>query len=432
MGAALYLLKEGWDHPGVSCLYIALTRQSARLILWKDCLKVIDRKLGLGCVFNETDLTCTLPNGSVIYLSGADADQNASQKFLGQKFRLAIIDEAASFRQDLSELVYGVLKPAMSDFDGTIVLIGTPGNIRRGLFYRITSGQPEPQDAKWSVHKWSQAQNPYMSVQFAAELAEIDRDRPLFKETNLFQQHYLGLWVVDDSRLVYRFDSDRNTYSSLPPANYRMVLGVDLGHSPDPSAFVLVAYQPADPTLYVIETLARTKMDFTAVAETIKDFQARYKIDQVIIDGANKQGVAEMCNRHGLVLTAADKREKAVFIDLLNDDFVQGRIKLFSGLDDILDEVCNLVWDDRAMARTGKRQEHAGCANHLCDALLYAWRSTYAYLAVTPPAPLTTGSKEWLARREAEWEAEAEARSRPRSDFDFPTDDNNFGDPYPN
>src|SRR5690349_45800 len=41
---ALYLIKEALGTSGVSCLFIALTRASAENILWKDCLKVINRK----------------------------------------------------------------------------------------------------------------------------------------------------------------------------------------------------------------------------------------------------------------------------------------------------------------------------------------------------------------------------------------------------
>jgi len=61
-GAGLYLYQEAYETPGVSCLYIALPRDSAKKIMWKDVLKPINRKLGLGAHFNETELTATLPS----------------------------------------------------------------------------------------------------------------------------------------------------------------------------------------------------------------------------------------------------------------------------------------------------------------------------------------------------------------------------------
>ena len=46
-GAGFYLYQQAYETPGASCLYIALTRDSAKKIMWKDVLKPINRKLGL-------------------------------------------------------------------------------------------------------------------------------------------------------------------------------------------------------------------------------------------------------------------------------------------------------------------------------------------------------------------------------------------------
>lgn len=417
MGCALYLLREAWENPGSVSLYLALTRESAKRILWGPCLKKINRDRQLGLDFNETSLTCTLPNGSIIYLHGADADPQESQKFLGQEFRLVVIDEAASFRQNLDDLVYGVLKPRMGK--GTIVMIGTPQNRKGGLFYRVTTGTTTPEDAKWSVHKWSQADNPYMRDQFALELAEIRRDRPLFQETPRFKQHYLGQWETDDTGRVYRFDPTRNT-GDLPGLllGYSLVLGVDLGHSPDPSAFALLAYGPHDPVTWVVEVFKKTELDFTDVAAKIKEYQRRYNVERVIIDGANKQGVAEMCNRHGLDLTPADKRGKADFIDLLNAELIQGQVKLGPACAELSDEWEGLIWDETVLP---KREEHGGCANHLSDAALYAWRHCYSYLAEAKRVGPIEGTPEWMQEQERAMRDAAIERQRARqSDDDFP------------
>lgn len=67
----------------------------------------------------------------------------------------------------------------------------------------------------------------------------------------------------------------------------------------------------------------------------------------------------------------------------------------------LVEDMATLVWDPREVA-VGKRVEHPGCANHLCDVLLYAWRAAYPYLAVPEPAkPPAPGSPDWF-RGEAE------------------------------
>ncbi len=137
----LALAKAALDRPDVSCLYIGLTRESAKRIMWKDVLKAINRCHKLGIQFNESELSAKFPNGSVIYLVGADSNEDERQKLLGQKFVLVVIDEAQAFGIDLRQLVYGVLKPAVADYRGTIVLTGTPGNLIKGLFFDVTNGR---------------------------------------------------------------------------------------------------------------------------------------------------------------------------------------------------------------------------------------------------------------------------------------------------
>jgi len=125
-------------------------RDSAKKIMWKDVLKPISRQLMLNARFNETELTATLTNDSVIYLLGVDSAEEEKKKLLGQKYKLVVIDEAASFSVDLNELVYGVLKPSVADYRGTICLIGTPGNVKRGLFFDLTQGQDPSAAGTWS------------------------------------------------------------------------------------------------------------------------------------------------------------------------------------------------------------------------------------------------------------------------------------------
>lgn len=68
-GIGLYLCEEALKTPRCTVLYLALTRDSARNIMWKDVLKDINYKHGLGAKVNETLLTMTLPNGSEIKLA---------------------------------------------------------------------------------------------------------------------------------------------------------------------------------------------------------------------------------------------------------------------------------------------------------------------------------------------------------------------------
>ncbi len=96
----------------------------------------------------------------------------------------------------------------------------------------------------------------------------------------------------------------------------------------DDSAFVLTAYHTNDPYLYVLKTYHRKKMTFDDVAEKkIQEFMRNTSIapNRVkIIDGANKQGVESMRHRSNIPFEYADKQDKATFIELCNNDLIQG------------------------------------------------------------------------------------------------------------
>lgn len=379
----LYMVKEAMENPGVNCLYIGLTRLSAKGILWKDVLKDIDRRYNLGMTFNGTELRATLPNGSVLWLTGADADPQEMEKLLGQKYKLVVIDEAASFTQDLRRMVYGILKPATVDQQGTICLLGTSGNLVSGLFFDITTGV----EKGWGLFTWTAYDNPHVAKQWHEEIEEIKRERPDFMETPLFKQWYLNQWVIDEEKLVYRFSFGRNEFQSLPRVHggeWTYVLGVDLGYDPDPSAFVVVCFHSFLQKLFVLQTFKQTKMDITDVANKIKYYQSMFNCERVVIDGANKQAVEEIQKRHGIALTTADKTGKVDFIQIMNAEFIQRHIVLSEETDDLKEEYQKLIWDEVKLARSGKYEEHPNCANHLTDAALYAWRFCYQFLSEMP------------------------------------------------
>jgi len=442
-GGGLALLRAAFAHPGASCLYVALTRASAKRIAWKDVFKAIDREKRLGARFNETELSITLPNGSVIYLLGMDADEGEKEKALGQKFAAVVVDEAASYTIDLEELVLGVLKPAVADYRGQISLIGTPGNLKRGLFYQLTEGQDPGAPGRWSKigwsgHRWSARDNPHMRDKWAAEVEELTAANPRVVETPLFRQHYLGQWVVDDDARVYRFDAVRNGYrGELPvvrgPGKWHHVVGLDLGFA-DSTAWVVAAYHDSDRRLFIVEALKADGLDVTDVAQRTRAVLGRYDVDRVVVDGANKQAVEELRRRHDLPLTTAEKVGKADFVDLMNGDFIAGNLRVHLDAAAVLvDEWGGLVWDERVQ---GRRVEHPACPNHCADAALYAWRHCYAYLgaAVTPRPPVGTPERAAFEVAELErlaveaWE-QRQAEQREKEILDAPAGDE-WGDSW--
>lgn len=439
--AGLYLVQEALNNPGCNCLFIGLTRDSAKAIIWKDVLRVINRTHNLGGIPNQTDLTMTLPNGSVIKVTGVDSDEGEMTKLLGRKHRLVCIDEASMYTVDTRNLVYGILKPGVTDPDergqrGTIALFGTASDFPRGLFYDITT-RAEP---GWQLFEWTAHDNPHVAKQWKEELDDIAQNRPLYMETPQFKQWYLNQWVVDEEKLVYRFNPDRNLIKPamwqdlvhrLPKDGWSIVLGVDLGWEDD-NAFVLTAYHVNDPNLYVLRTAAQKKLTFEQVADKIQEFMRdrEWAPNKVVIDGANKQGVESMRQRSNIPFDYADKQDKATFIELCNSDLIQGKVKLLDNDENrpLWQEQMALVWVTDGGKIKLPKKEHPALPNHRTDSFLYAWRNGYHYQSAPAEKKLIVGSKAWYEKQAEDiWEKERERLVAEQQQGDWPAEADGWG-----
>jgi len=136
-GLALRFFRTLEKYPKSQCIYLGLTLDSAREILW-PVLQEINDKYKIGCTFLESKLTMKHPNGSNLKLFGADM-KNFIKRLKGRKYPGVGIDEAQDFGVHLQSLVDDVLTPSISDYaDGWLALTGTPGPVPQGYFFDVT------------------------------------------------------------------------------------------------------------------------------------------------------------------------------------------------------------------------------------------------------------------------------------------------------
>lgn len=398
VGLAYKYINKAKVHSNVMMPYIALTRESAKNIMW-PVLQELNHKHNLGGQFLEAELTFKLASDKVVKLFGADMI-NFTDRLRGIKTPLAAIDEMQSFKSHVEFLVDDVLTPAISDYpDGQIAATGTPGPVPKGYFYDLSIGK-----LGFSVHNWTVYDNPYMpnSKQFVADLMQ----KKGWSEAHpTYRREWLGEWVADPDALVYKFNNINNTVKDLPDRpQWLYVLGVDLGYDPDPSAFVMCAYSLYDRNLYVIDTHKENKMTVSDVAERIRYYQKQYPYLQITIDaGAQGKMIAEeIQQRFQIPLVAAEKHGKAGFIEIMNSDFHHGLIKLIDkNTKELQEELLTLIWD----TEKAQRVEDSRYANHLTDGLLYAWRWCYNYAARELVEAPKEGTDEYM---EQWWDKEAE------------------------
>jgi PBSX family phage terminase large subunit len=373
-GAGLMLFQAAYNNPNTSVLYVTKTRDMAKRIMFKPILGEINRKKKLNATPNKSDLTYTLPNESVIYLLGIDNSPEEAEKLLGQKYVLVVIDEAAFISRDLENLIYEVLKPAVADYNGQIVMISTTSDMVRGFFYKVTMEE----FPGWNTHKWTAYDNPFMKDKWDKEIKQLKASNPTIVDTPRFRRMYLNQWVIDEDSIIYKHNNSNLIDNA--PALTDYVLGIDLGWD-DATAMVVCGYREDSEDLYIVEEFKQSEMILSAVAKKIKQLESKYKhFNAIVVDNAAKQAVEEMRARYNINFKAAEKIKKKDFIEIMNAELHMGKIKLLTNSTPALqEEWSNLIWDEKAKLK-GKYIEHSSCSNHLSDAALYAWRYSYTYL----------------------------------------------------
>jgi len=394
--AGRYLIQEALNDKGTLCVYIARTREAAKRILWTE-LKQVNQQYRLGIRFNNADLICTFPNGSQILFTGAN-DASDVDKLRGAAFSLVVMDEAAFFNIDIKELVNEVLTPALLDKDGSLVLISTPNSACTGFFYEIT----EKKKYNFSVHSWTVKNNPYM--QHAVRAINDDIARGILNPTDpSYRREYLGVWARDDQDMVYRYSAEHNLISNRPEAfDWEYVMGIDLGYH-DATAFLIAAYSPSHPHLYLIDEYKQKEMLASEVEEKIHRYMKDYDFTSIVMDtggGSSRMLFETFKSRSSLPLKPAKKTgDKVGLIKLMNSDIANGTIKVIRGMQ-LLQE-----WDKLQYNKAGTAEDRR-FDNHLSDAALYAWMESRHYLYEEAEKSPEYGTEDYWTR----WENETEER----------------------
>lgn len=390
------LIETAYLNPGVSCAYVALTRASAKRIIWRH-LKNECRRLKINAKFNNSELTITLDNDSVIYIFGA-SDEDDIEKLRGDKYKLVVIDEAGSFKSHLAELVDEAIEPALIDLHGTLILAGTPNSSCAGFFFDVTTKK----ELGYSVHHWTLLDNPH--IPHAKQWLENRMARKGWtKDHPVYLREWCGLWVRSDESRVYKFSREKNVYKGATPANLRFILGIDLGFE-DKTAFVVVGYNEEHPHVFVPYTYARSKMLISDIETTTKNLIQEFGgFDSIVMDtgGLGKTVCEEIRKRTLLPIKAAEKTQKADNIELCNSDMCASKILVHEDQTDFMEEMELLQWD---LDVKSKRVEDPRFENHKCDAFLYAYREARHYLFVPKKEGPKPGTDEYFKELEKEME----------------------------
>lgn len=391
---ATMILQTAAEHPNRVVLYLTLTRDTAKGILWPT-LKQLNEQFSMGGTANESDLTMTMPNGAVIALRGVDKRKEI-EKRRGFGFSLVVIDECQSIPEYVRALVDQVIAPALADVPGRLVMIGTPSLIASGYWHECHHN-PNP---VWAHYEWTLWDNPFIKNPdrvFGEELAR----RGVPADDASILREWRGLWIRDVSSAVFTFSPGRNTYAKLPKLSaegWRYVVSVDIGggvNRDNDAVTVLAFHLQARPTWLVEEHVSPTQ-DVTTLALLVKSIVNRLGPERVVAIVADTGGIGakvalEMSSRHGLGVAAAKKSDKWANIALLNA--ACNHAEFFAPPESAFATECVKVekdWDHSTPDRIAIK----GHMPDVCDSVLYGYVESFSWTSRVPAEQPKPGSRE--------------------------------------
>ena len=426
IGLAAWLFEEYHRWPGHTALYLALTKEHAKGIIW-PALEWLDEKYQMGLHFNghPLELSISAPNGyKVLVRAGKDRAQIERLRGIYGGLRRAAIDEVGSFSghdQQLRYLVSSIIVPQFMDTHhlggGQLVLCGSPGLDPRGFYYEKCTGQDhtgKPVQA-WSSHRWTALDNPYLDaagylleelqngdyilddtpaewiVEQLVALKDTPLDDPawapvLSKLTAEFRREYLADWVKDTDSLCY-VPTERNMLPDgweLPrDVPWRIVVCCDPGWG-DGNGFAVAAKSLRSRTVVVLKAYYLAELDDDQIAEELKSLRTAWRTGELYADcgGEGDRFVQNMANR-GVIVQALGKPRKKPRIEYKRALIKTGALQIRRDhCADYLSEMSALPWSE-------DRQTHReGFVDDVTDAVLGAVNQlSQLFVPAAPPRP---------------------------------------------
>lgn len=243
------LLKAATSGKDKNCWYVAPTYGSAKEIAWLMLIHSIPQEYIYKT--NESSLTLRLINGSVISLKGAEKPNNLR----GRALDFVVLDEFADMRP---EAWYEVIRPSLSDRQGSALFIGTPKG--RNHFYDLW-GKGNDGALDWESFQYTTIEGGNVPEQ-EIEQAKSDLDE------RTFNQEYNAAFVTYAGLIYYGFSREE---SVLDMGDDSGTLHIGMDFNLDPMSAVIC----------------------------IRKGEKLYAVDEIVMYGSNTdEMVAEIIDRY--------------------------------------------------------------------------------------------------------------------------------------
>lgn len=253
--------------PDREVFYVAPTYRQAKQIVWKKLKKKLV-ELKWAKKVNETELSILLKNGSTISLKGADNFD--SLRGVGLDF--VVLDEFADIDPDAW---YEVLRPALSDRQGSALFIGTPkgkGNWSFELFNKSIDDFNY-----WASFQYTTLQGGNVTLE---EIESAKRDL----DVRTFNQEYNATFETYGNVIAYNFNRDIHIKRFEDYDTKELHIGIDFNNSPITAAI----YVRHGDIMYQIDEVY---MNDSNTGELANEIKSRYPTSKIFAypDPAGRQ-----------------------------------------------------------------------------------------------------------------------------------------------
>lgn len=182
--AMAHMVRAALERRGLYA-YIAPLLNQARRNIWSNPDTSLRHFCSVipGAKINESEMSITLPNGSMIRILGADYPDTIR----GLGLHGCVLDEVAQMPYNTWE---EVVRPTLSDHEGWALFIGTPKGGAGNLFHDIFQGAAAT-DGAWSRMLRTVYDTGFRTVS-KKEVEQLKRDMSAAK----FEQEYLCSWTA--------------------------------------------------------------------------------------------------------------------------------------------------------------------------------------------------------------------------------------------
>lgn len=387
-------------------LYIGLTISKCEQIFLRPIIEKLD-DIGLNYTQDKTNGIVKLDNGSEIYFGG-NSTQPERDRYRGTKWDIVFIDEAQS-QSALPTLITEIIEPTLLDRKGQLVISGTGPRVR-GTYWEEMWTNTEK--FKGSRYNWNISDNPFIP-DYQKVLEKIKEEKGLTDTSPLYIREYLGQISYDDDAMIYRMKDDNfytedelsNWISSQPVDDIRFTAGLDYGYV-DSTAFIIICYSESKAEKFVVYEDKFNRSDVTELANRVKkgiEFVANSPLfnksqtlpafgliqgssqrtiskDFYVFCDTNEQMISrELQNTYNIPTINALKYDKALAIEMLQEEVRRGFLKVKDKNSFFYDESLKTIWKRNDKDELTREIDDETFHPDMMDATLYALRNSWIY-----------------------------------------------------